>query len=305
MTSTPIRTHESLRSDEAISAYGRARSTVEGTPAQPRRAAQDRRVLACQPLSVPRNAVPQGQPVAARAAYLGAHKAAAARPLGLGRRPSLYLHSLQPADQQIRPQRDLHLWPRARGARRSVSGVPRGDVLRNLSGKERRPRRDAALLQAVLVSRRHRQPRHPGNARQYPRGRRARLQHLARLRHGLRPPGPDHSSDGGRRRVRDRSAGDQLAQQQIPQPDHRRRGAAGPASQRLQDQQPDHSGPHQPRRAEGAVRRLWVHAVFRRRQRSRKHAPGDGRHPGALRPGDPRDPGKGAAHRQGLSAALA
>ena len=45
--------------------------------------------------------------------------------------------------------------------------------------------------------------------------------------------------------------------------------------------------------------------VFRGRQRSRKHAPGDGRHPGALCPGDPRDPGKGAAERQGLSAALA
>ena len=48
--------------------------------------------------------------------------------------------------------------------------------------------------------------------------------------------------DGGRRRVRDRPAGHQLAQQQISQPDHRRRGPAGPASQWLQDQQPDHPG---------------------------------------------------------------
>src|SRR5271168_5119101 len=32
---TPIRTHETLRSDEAISAYGTARSTVEGTPLSP------------------------------------------------------------------------------------------------------------------------------------------------------------------------------------------------------------------------------------------------------------------------------
>ncbi len=34
MTKTPTRTHEALRSDETIS-YGRARSTVEGTPLSP------------------------------------------------------------------------------------------------------------------------------------------------------------------------------------------------------------------------------------------------------------------------------
>ena len=33
--STSSRTHEALRSDEAISAYGRARSTVDGTPLSP------------------------------------------------------------------------------------------------------------------------------------------------------------------------------------------------------------------------------------------------------------------------------
>ena len=32
MTRTPTRTHEALRSDSAISAYGPARSTIEGTP---------------------------------------------------------------------------------------------------------------------------------------------------------------------------------------------------------------------------------------------------------------------------------
>ena len=35
MTRTPTRTHEALRSDETISAYGRARSTVGGTPLAP------------------------------------------------------------------------------------------------------------------------------------------------------------------------------------------------------------------------------------------------------------------------------
>ena len=32
---TPIRTRETLRAEEAISAYGTARSTVEGTPLSP------------------------------------------------------------------------------------------------------------------------------------------------------------------------------------------------------------------------------------------------------------------------------
>ena len=49
--------------------------------------------------------------------------------------------------------------------------------------------------------------------------------------------------------VRDRSPGHLLAHQQISQPDPRRRGAARPASQRLQDQQPDHPRAHQPRGA--------------------------------------------------------
>ena len=55
-----------------------------------------------------------------------------------------------------------------------------------------------------------------------------------------------------RRRGRDRAAGDELALQQVPQPGARRRGAADPAPQRLQDRQPDRAGPHQPR---GAGRR--------------------------------------------------
>jgi xylulose-5-phosphate/fructose-6-phosphate phosphoketolase len=37
----------------------------------------------------------------------------------------------------------------------------------------------------------------PRNAGKYPRGRRARIQHIARVRDSLRPPGSDHSRDGG------------------------------------------------------------------------------------------------------------
>ncbi len=85
------------------------------------------------------------------------------------------------------------------------------------------------VLQAVLLSRRHRQPLHPGNARLHPRRRRAGLRAVACLRRGLRQSGPDRRRGGGRRRSRDRAAGHLLAHQQVPQSDPRRRGAADPA----------------------------------------------------------------------------
>ena len=46
-----------------------------------------------------------------------------------------------------------------------------------------------------------------------------------------------------RRRGRDRAAGRRLALQQVPRPGRRRRGAADPAPQRVQDRQPDRAGP--------------------------------------------------------------
>ena len=42
--------------------------------------------------------------------------------------------------------------------------------------------------------------------------------------------------------------------------------------QRLQDQQPHYSGPHQPRRAGSAFHRLRVHSLLRGRQRTQQHA---------------------------------
>ena len=50
--------------------------------------------------------------------------------------------------------------------------------------------RDAAAVHAVLLPRRHPQPRRPGDARVDPRGRRARLLAVPRLRRGLRQPRP-------------------------------------------------------------------------------------------------------------------
>ena len=56
--------------------------------------------------------------------------------------------------------------------------------------KQPRRSRHAEVLQAVLLPRRNRQPLHARDSRLHPRGRRARLLALARLRRGLRQPRP-------------------------------------------------------------------------------------------------------------------
>ena len=69
----------------------------------------------------------------------------------------------------------------------------------------------------------------------------------------------------GRRRGRNGSAGGELALQQVPRPRARRRGAADPAPQRLQDRQPHRAGADPPG---GAARRCW-RATGTRRASSR------------------------------------
>ena len=65
----------------------------------------------------------------------------------------------------------------------------------------------------------------------------------------VRQPRPDRRLRRRRRRGRDRPAGHELAQQQVPRPGARRRRAADPAPERLQDRQPDGAGTHRPRGA--------------------------------------------------------
>ena len=91
----------------------------------------------------------------------------------------------------------------------------------------------------VLVSGRHPEPRGPGDARLDPRGRRARLCARPRVRRGLRQSRPGRRLRRRRRGGRDRAAGGELALEQVPQPALRRRRAAGPAPERLQDREPD------------------------------------------------------------------
>ena len=212
-----------------------------------------------------------------------ARQAPAARPLGREPGAVLRLGAPEPADRQARPRRDLRRRPGPRRARRARARLPRRHVLRDLPGQERGRGGAAEVLQAVLLPRPHRQPRHAGDARLDPRGRRARLQPVARLRHGVRQSRSDRRLRRRRRRGGDRAARHGLALEQVPQPGARRRGAADPEPQRLQDRQPDDPGAHQPRGAGGAVRRLRLHAVLRRGQRSGGDAPEDGGDAGTRR----------------------
>ena len=79
-----------------------------------------------------------------------------------------------------------------------------------------------------------------------------------------------------RRRGGDRTARDGVALEQVPRSDHRRRGAADPASERLQDREPDGARAHPARRARAVPARLRLVAALRRGPRARTHARGDG-----------------------------
>ena len=182
----------------------------------------------------------------------------------------LRLRPPQPPDQQVRPGRDLPRRSGPRRAGRAGAGLSRRHLLGGLS-EQGRGRGGACArffkefsFPGGIGS--HCTPETPGLD---PRGRRAGLQRLARVRRRVRQPGPARRGRRRRRRSRDRAAGDVLALQQVPQPDPRRRGAADPASQRLQDQQPDAAGAHLPRGAGEPVQGLRLDAALRRGRRSR------------------------------------
>ena len=141
----------------------------------------------------------------------GARQAAAARPLGHDAGPDLHLRPPQPGDHGARPGDDLHHRPRPRRPGRGGRVVPRGHLLRGLPRRRPRRARPAPAVHAVLLPRRHPEPRRAGDARLDPRGRRARLRALARVRRRVRQPRPRGRGGGRRRRGGDRAAGDQLA----------------------------------------------------------------------------------------------
>ena len=167
---------------------------------------------------------------------------------------------------------------------------------------------EAGLQKAVspvLVSRRHPEPRLAGVPGLDPRGRRAGLFAQPFVRSRLRQPRSHRRLRRRRRRGGDRSARHRMAFEQVPRCGHRRRGAADPPSQRLQDLEPDHPRPHHPRGAGGVPPRMRVDAHLRRGSRARADARGDGgraRHGGGA---DQAHPAGGAGSRQSRASALA
>ena len=155
------------------------------------------------------------------------------RPLGHRPRPELHLYPPQPCHKEVRPRHDIRLRP---GPRRQRHGRP-GLAGRQLSGglSEHHPRQGghAAPLQAVLLPRRHAQPRRAGDPGLHQRGRRAGLLPRARLRRRDGQPEPHRRHRRRRRRGGDRPAGHQLAAEQVHQRQDRRRGAAHTAPERL------------------------------------------------------------------------
>src|SRR6266566_2990254 len=117
---------EEIKTHESISAFGTARSTVKGAPLSPEELNSIDAYWRASLLPVSGHVVPQGKPAAARTAEGGAHKAATAGPLGFGRGSGLHVHPLQPADQQVRPERHFYIGARPRRAGCPVAGVSRG-----------------------------------------------------------------------------------------------------------------------------------------------------------------------------------
>ena len=123
--------------------------------------------------------------------------------------------------------------PRRPGGRRQR--LPRGDLLRGLPEVTRDAAGPAAAVPAVLDARRGPEPRERPDAGLDPRGRRARLRARPRLRRRVRQPRPALVARDRRRRGGDRPARGLVEGHQLPQPGARRRGAADPAPQRVQD----------------------------------------------------------------------
>ena len=187
----------------------------------------------------------------------------------------IYVH-LNRRHQEVRPRHDLRLGARTRRPGGRGQHVSRGHLQRDLSRHQPGRSRAAKAVPPVLVPRRHPEPRLAGVPGLDPRGRRAGVFAQPFVRSGLRQSRSHRRLRRRRRRGGDRSARHRMALEQVPRSGHRRRGAADPAPQRLQDLQPDGPRPHHPRGAGGVPPRMRVDTHLRRGSRARTDARGDG-----------------------------
>ncbi len=155
---------------------------------------------------------------------------------------------------------------------------------RTCTSKARTPRsirevtRDAdglrRLFRQFLDAGRHSESRQRPDAGLDSRRRRARLRARACVRRGVRQSRPDRRRGRRRRRSGNRSARGLVEERQLPEPRARRRGAADPASQRLQDCRARRcSGAIVGRGRARAARGDGYESAFRRGRRSRCRSP--------------------------------
>ncbi len=235
-----------------------------GEPAQPPdrgRVAPAGRLLARGELPDRRPDLSARQSAAARTAQTRARQAAPAGPLGHQPRAQPALHAPQPGHRRPGPVRHLRHRPRPRRPGAGREHLAGGHLQRAVPPHPPRRDRHAAAVPPVLLPGRHPEPRGAGGAGFDPRGRRAGVRAEPRVRRRVRQPGPAGGLRDRRRRGGDRPAGRELAVERVPQPGPRRRGAADPAPQRLQDRQPDRAGPDPPRGSARHDARLRLPAV--------------------------------------------
>ena len=264
-------------------------SRREGTPWPPRSSRQTaprcpkgrrahRRLLARRELPLRRPDLSLRQSAAEASRSDGAHQAAPARPLGHDAGPELHLRAPEPAHQGARPRHDLHRRPRPRRAGLVANTYLEGtysEVYPNISQDEEGMKRLFTQFSFPGGIPSHVAPETPGSIHE---GGELGYCALARLRRGVRQSGPDRRLRRRRRRGRDRAAGHELALEQVPQPGARRRGAADPASQRLQDRQPDGAGAHPARGARrSCCAATAIEPYFVEGDDPERDAPADGR----------------------------
>ena len=214
---------------------------------------------------------------------------APARPLGHHARPQFHLRPPEPRDQGARPVGAVRRRPRPRRPGAGGQRLPRRHLQRNLSAHQ--PGRSKACSAcsssspspaAFPATSRRKRPGsiHEGGELGYS------LSHAF----GAAFDNPDLlvACVVGDGEAETGPLATSWHSNKFLNPVTRRRRAADPAPERLQDRRPDRAGAHSPPRTGRAVPRLRLRAVLRRGRRSGRHAPADGGHARRRRRAHPR-----------------
>ena len=207
---------------------------------------------------------------------------------------NLHLRAPQPGHQELGPGRHLHHRARARRPGARGEHLPGGHLQRACTRPSARTRTgcggSSGSSPSPAASRSHVAPETPGSIHEG-----GELGYSLAHAYGAAFDNPDLIvacviGDG---EAETGPLAGQLARQQVPQPGDRRRGAADPAPQRVQDRQPDGARRGSRRRAASRCSGYGYTPLHRRGRRPGARAPGDGRHARRDRRRDPRHPAAG------------